>query len=81
MQYLYTDRLYIGMDQIDDCIRLAQQCKLEDLKAQLQMRINSIEMFGRPLVFGVARKKILILICASAAMFPCSSKVLSRAPD
>ena len=46
LQYLYTDRLYIGMDHIDDCIRLAQQCKLEYLKSQLQMRLNSIEMFG-----------------------------------
>ena len=34
------------MDDIDDCIRLAQQCKLEYLKCQLQMRLNSIEMFG-----------------------------------
>lgn len=46
LQYLYTDRLYIAMDDIDDCIRLAQQCKLEYLKCQLQMRLNSIEMFG-----------------------------------
>lgn len=46
LQYLYTDRLYIDIDQIDDCIRLAQQCKLEYLKSQLQIRLNSIELFG-----------------------------------
>ncbi|XP_068714440.1 ankyrin repeat and BTB/POZ domain-containing protein 1-like isoform X1 [Montipora foliosa] len=46
LQYLYTDRLYIAMDQIDDCLRLAKQCKLEYLENQLQMRLNSIQMFG-----------------------------------
>ena len=34
------------MDQIDDCLRLAKQCKLEYLENQLQMRLNSIQMFG-----------------------------------
>ncbi|KAK2553955.1 Ankyrin repeat and BTB/POZ domain-containing protein 1 [Acropora cervicornis] len=46
LQYLYTDRLYIAMDQIDDCLRLAKHCKLEYLENQLQMRLNSIQMFG-----------------------------------
>lgn len=46
LQYLYTDRLHIDIDGIDDCIRLAHQCKLEQLKSQLQMRLDSIEVFG-----------------------------------
>lgn len=47
LQYLYTDRLYIEMDKIDDCIRLARQCKLEYLKSQLEIRLNSIQLFGK----------------------------------
>ena len=46
LQYLYTDRVYIEKDKIDDCIRLAKQCKLEDLRTQLEIRLNSIELFG-----------------------------------
>ncbi|XP_022805114.1 ankyrin repeat and BTB/POZ domain-containing protein 1-like isoform X2 [Stylophora pistillata] len=46
LQYLYTDRVHIEKDKIDDCIRLARQCKLEDLKTQLEIRLNSIELFG-----------------------------------
>lgn len=46
LQYLYTDRLYIEMDKIDDCIRLARQCKLEYLKSQLEIRLRSIQLFG-----------------------------------
>jgi len=47
LQYLYTDRLYIEMDKIDDCIRLARQCKLEYLKSQLEIRLRSIQLFGK----------------------------------
>ena len=46
LQYLYTDRVNIEKDKIDDCIRLAKQCKLEDLRTQLEIRLNSIELFG-----------------------------------
>ena len=49
LQYLYTDRLHIEMDKIDDCIRLARQCKLEYLKSQLEIRLRSIQLFGKEL--------------------------------
>ena len=49
LQYLYTDRLYIEMDKIDDCVRLARQCKLEYLKSQLEIRLRSIQLFGKNL--------------------------------
>ena len=49
LQYLYTDRLHIEMDKIDDCIRLARQCKLEYLKSQLEIRFRSIQLFGNEL--------------------------------
>lgn len=47
LQYLYTDRLYIEMEKIDDCIRLARQCKLEYLRSQLEVRLRSIQLFGK----------------------------------
>ncbi|KAM7437250.1 Ankyrin repeat and BTB/POZ domain-containing protein 1 [Porites harrisoni] len=45
IQYLYTSRVHIDKEGLDNCIRLAHQCQLEHLKSQLQLRKDFIEAF------------------------------------
>ena len=67
LQYLYTDRVHIEKDKIDDCIRLARQCKLEDLKTQLEIRLNSIELFGKE---EIPRKLYIFSNVCTHLIFP-----------
>ena len=51
LQYLYTSRVHIDKEGLDNCIRLAHQCQMEHLKSQLQLRKDFIEAFGMKKVY------------------------------
>ena len=50
---LLSDRLDVSVDDIDDCIRLARQCRLTALKQQLETRKNDVEIFGEDIPLPV----------------------------
>ena len=54
LQYLYTSRVHIDKEGLDNCIRLAHQCQLEHLKSQLQLRKDFIEAFGMKMYMNPA---------------------------
>ncbi|XP_021931904.1 ankyrin repeat and BTB/POZ domain-containing protein 1-like isoform X2 [Zootermopsis nevadensis] len=45
MQYIYTARLETHIDGVDDCIRLAVQCRLSLLKAELEDMVKKVNSF------------------------------------
>ena len=47
MQYIYTARLETHMDSVDDCIRLATQCRLPLLKEELEDMVKKVNSFGK----------------------------------
>lgn len=46
MQYIYTARLETHIDAVDDCIRLAVQCRLPLLKEELENMVKKVNSFG-----------------------------------
>lgn len=47
LQYIYTARLEIHIDTVDDCIRLAVQCQLPLLKEELEDMVKKVNSFGK----------------------------------
>ena len=47
MQYIYTARLETHIDSVDDCIRLAVQCRLPLLKKELEDMVKKVTSFGK----------------------------------
>ncbi|XP_043245593.1 ankyrin repeat and BTB/POZ domain-containing protein 1-like isoform X1 [Amphibalanus amphitrite] len=50
LQFLYTGRLETAVADVDDCLRLANQCRLTDLRHQLEEHIARVDEFvsGKP---------------------------------
>ena len=40
------DRVDIDVEKVEDCILLAKQCKLPQLRNRLEMRLREMETFG-----------------------------------
>ena len=59
---LLSDRLDVAVDDIDDCIRLARQCRLTALKQQLETRKNDVQIFG---------EDIPLPVCLFVCLFVC----------
>lgn len=51
MQYIYTARLETHIEAVDDCIRLAVQCRLPLLKEELENMVNKVNSFGKIIYF------------------------------
>ncbi|KAJ8371899.1 hypothetical protein AAFF_G00298910 [Aldrovandia affinis] len=45
LQYFYTGRLDIDMSYVEDCKRLAKQCKISDLIEELESKIKKVHEF------------------------------------
>ncbi|KAK6480602.1 ankyrin repeat and BTB/POZ domain-containing protein 1-like [Huso huso] len=45
LQYFYTGRLDIDVEYVEDCIRLAKQCKIDDLIEELQNKCKKVYEF------------------------------------
>uniref|UniRef100_A0ABM5FJQ7 Ankyrin repeat and BTB/POZ domain-containing protein 1 isoform X3 n=1 Tax=Pogona vitticeps TaxID=103695 RepID=A0ABM5FJQ7_9SAUR len=45
LQYLYTGRLDIDVEYVNDCKRLAKQCRLQDLIEDLEMKCKKVYEF------------------------------------
>ncbi|XP_037087764.1 ankyrin repeat and BTB/POZ domain-containing protein 1-like [Pollicipes pollicipes] len=50
LQYLYTARLETAVQDVDDCLLLAAQCRLPTLRHQLQQQLAKVDEFvsGKP---------------------------------
>ena len=46
LQFLYTGRLETAVADVDDCLRLAAQCRLSGLRHQLQEHVARVDEFG-----------------------------------
>ncbi|XP_069101724.1 ankyrin repeat and BTB/POZ domain-containing protein 1-like [Argopecten irradians] len=46
LQFLYTGCLDIHIDNVEDCMRLAKQCRLQDVIDLLHARFKTFESFG-----------------------------------
>lgn len=46
MQYMYTGRLNTPIEEVEECIRLAIQCRLPDLKERLEEANKRVASFG-----------------------------------
>jgi ankyrin repeat/BTB/POZ domain-containing protein 1 len=47
MQYIYTARLETHIEAVDECIRLAVQCRLPLLKKELKNMVKKVNSFGK----------------------------------
>lgn len=47
IQYLYTGRLNTPIDEVEECIRLAIQCRLPDLRERLEEANKRLASFGK----------------------------------
>lgn len=59
MQYIYTARLETHIDGVDDCIRLAVQCRLSLLKAELEGMVKKVNSFGK--ILFICKQVITVL--------------------
>jgi ankyrin repeat/BTB/POZ domain-containing protein 1 len=59
MQYIYTARLEIDIDAVDDCVCLAVQCRLPLLKEELEDMVKKVNSFGK---VNLICKQIIIVI-------------------
>ncbi|XP_065573023.1 ankyrin repeat and BTB/POZ domain-containing protein 1-like isoform X2 [Artemia franciscana] len=46
LQFLYTARLDSQLEDVADCIRLAKQCKLNDLRHELEEAVKKVDSFA-----------------------------------
>lgn len=51
MQFIYTARLETHIDAVDDCKRLAVQCRLPMLKHELEKMVKKVNSFGEIIYF------------------------------
>jgi ankyrin repeat/BTB/POZ domain-containing protein 1 len=51
MQYIYTARVETHIEAVDECIRLAVQCRLPLLKEELQNMVKKVNSFGKINIF------------------------------
>jgi ankyrin repeat/BTB/POZ domain-containing protein 1 len=51
MQYIYTARLETHIEAVDECIRLAVQCRLPLLKEELENMVKKVNSFGKIIYF------------------------------
>ncbi|XP_016127162.1 ankyrin repeat and BTB/POZ domain-containing protein 1-like [Sinocyclocheilus grahami] len=50
MQYFYTGRLDIDVNYVEDCKRLAKQCKISELIEELEVKCKQVYEFGEEAV-------------------------------
>ena len=67
LQYLYTGRLETAVADVDDCLRLAAQCRLTALRHQLQEHIARVDEFGKPLSKRPSRP-VCYVFCSTTTM-------------
>uniref|UniRef100_A0A672PKV1 Ankyrin repeat and BTB domain containing 1 n=1 Tax=Sinocyclocheilus grahami TaxID=75366 RepID=A0A672PKV1_SINGR len=51
MQYFYTGRLDIDVNYVEDCKRLAKQCKISELIEELEVKCKQVYEFGEEAVY------------------------------
>ena len=71
LQFLYTGRFNSLIDEVDECVRIANQCRLPDLSDRLQEANKRITSFGTKEIFMTHSP--FLAICLSIYNLPAKS--------